>query len=487
MRKAFLLICSLIMLFTSIVFVGASAAEAYLVDLSIEFEENWFFSTYDVDLYVNKTEQATLVHGKDYACSFYVPAGQNTIFFYKQGNKGIKGTLDLNVTDNTTVFCHITCHSDEVTISKIRIQSTQPEANATRSLPDEFSAVPEQEAEELSTLPINQVISFADIDFSTFTDEELDLAAEAIKAEKRARMTTKIQLSNEEATIGKGKTLKLTGEVVDLPEGVTASKLTWSTSDKTIANIAQGTVTGVGPGTAVITCSATLSDGTELLSECQVTVIVPVSKITIAKQALTLGLKEPAIIAVTVSPANASDPRIEFTSSDPSVAIVSADGVITPVSTGTTIITATATDGSNASGKCTVKVTAKSELNIPRSTPDGMILTLTGVKTAKGNMLAKPESGNIFIIVDYVIENQSKSSETISYQDFEPYCNGYKLDVDNSLWVCDNYNYLDKLEPGRKLKGQFCIEAPADWKEIEIQFNKNSFWSSDSVSLMLYK
>lgn len=480
MKKWVSVLCAVVIFLMSLGLSAASAAEAYQVTLSVEFVENLILSKYDVDLYVNGIEQETMRHGKNYNGSFYVPEGDNAIYFYKHGEKGVKGVISLTVNCDMTVSCRITCHSGDITVDKVKILENEPPVQqAEDNVPDEPAAQEEENSRPESS------VAFSDIDFTAFTDEELELAAAAIKAEQRARIKTKLVISEENVSVMKGSTVKLTGEVVGLPEGVTASKLDWHSFDKSVATVSQGTITAVNAGTTTISCTSKLSDGTEVYSEVTVTVLVPVSSISLEKDSLSLGLKEEGYVVATVKPGNASNKELIYSSSDPSVAIVSADGVVTPVSVGTTEITVTPADGSKASAKCKVKVSAKSELNIPRNAGK-MVLTLTDVKEVKGNYLAKPQSGNTFIVVSYTVENQGSDSKYVTYSDIEGYCNGYKLDVSNTLWICDNYNYLEDLAGGRKIKGEVCMEVPSDWKEIEVRYVP-SVWSSDAASFKLYK
>lgn len=63
-------------------------------------------------------------------------------------------------------------------------------------------------------------------------------------------------------------------------------------------------------------------------------------------------------LSATVSPADATDKGLIWTSSDESVATVSADGLITAVAPGTATISATAADGMGATASCSVEVMA---------------------------------------------------------------------------------------------------------------------------------
>lgn len=83
-----------------------------------------------------------------------------------------------------------------------------------------------------------------------------------------------------------------------------------------------------------------------------------VTKVTVNKKKLTLGVKETFQLAAQTAPADASD-AITFSSSKKSVAAVSANGKITAKRTGKTVITATAANGKKATCTVTVKKAPK--------------------------------------------------------------------------------------------------------------------------------
>ncbi|MCR5503949.1 MAG: InlB B-repeat-containing protein [Lachnospiraceae bacterium] len=86
---------------------------------------------------------------------------------------------------------------------------------------------------------------------------------------------------------------------------------------------------------------------------------IPIGEITLEddleSEGLLLGLGEEYQAAAAISPENTTDKRILWTSSDPDVATVSSKGLVTGVSDGTCVITATARTGS-ASASFTVTV-----------------------------------------------------------------------------------------------------------------------------------
>ncbi len=109
------------------------ASSAFTLKIDIDFIGNMLFSTYDVDLYLNDTELATLSHGVDYSGSFYAEEGSNTIFFYKHGDKKVKGSIELGLLGNTEVSCTISCSSDKISVSDVSIQTVE---NAAEEITD---------------------------------------------------------------------------------------------------------------------------------------------------------------------------------------------------------------------------------------------------------------------------------------------------------------------------------------------------------------
>ena len=78
------------------------------------------------------------------------------------------------------------------------------------------------------------------IQLTELTDEQLIKAADAIRAEQRARIKTRICLNCSEMTLFVGKNQKIEATVIELPEGERTPKLEWSTSNKAIATCNNG-------------------------------------------------------------------------------------------------------------------------------------------------------------------------------------------------------------------------------------------------------
>lgn len=86
---------------------------------------------------------------------------------------------------------------------------------------------------------------------------------------------------------------------------------------------------------------------------------VAVSMITVSPKTLNLEVGQTGTLTATVTPDNATDKTVTWTSSDKNVATVDKDnGTVTPVGEGTATITATAANGKKDTCKVTVKVPA---------------------------------------------------------------------------------------------------------------------------------
>jgi len=105
--------------------------------------------------------------------------------------------------------------------------------------------------------------------------------------------------------------------------------------------------------TLIVTATSTF-DSTKSGS-AMVTVITPVTGVTLDKSKLTLAVGGNAMLTATVSPTNATNKGVTWSSSDTSVATMDTNGKVTGVKTGTATITVTTDDG-NHTATCAVTV-----------------------------------------------------------------------------------------------------------------------------------
>ena len=179
------------------------------------------------------------------------------------------------------------------------------------------------------------------------SDEELEAARQMIIQEQRARIHAYIQLDQTELRIAKGTGVQLSATVEDLLDDLTCGPLSWSSSDESIVTVNKnGQVKALAFGDAEITCSAVLSDETELAAVCKVKVYVQAAKVGAENKALSITKGQTEQIVPVVTPEDTTDPSVSYESSDPAIATVSEEGLVTAVSVGRFSITITAKDGS---------------------------------------------------------------------------------------------------------------------------------------------
>ena len=153
----------------------------------------------------------------------------------------------------------------------------------------------------------------------------------------------------------KGKTMKLS--VHCIPENATNKHFKWVSKNPEIATVDDdGNVTGVSRGDAVITVAST--DGSNKSAYCVVFVYVNLASVRLDKQSIELYEGETAKLNVTVTPADATDPTVTWSSSNPNVVTVDDDGNIRAVSAGLAGIAAVSNDEGHSSAACSVKVKA---------------------------------------------------------------------------------------------------------------------------------
>lgn len=178
-----------------------------------------------------------------------------------------------------------------------------------------------------------------------------------------------ITVTPSNRTLTVGDTLTFTAAVS--PENANQS-VEWSCSPATAA-----TLTASGKQATVkfesaqdqVTITAKATDGSNVTGSATVKVLPKVESVSLDKSELKMTVGSTDSLKATVLPEKATQ-QLKYESSKTSVATVNDNGVVTAVAAGTTVITATSTDGTNKSASCTVTVGEVS--NVP----------VTGVKVS---------------------------------------------------------------------------------------------------------
>jgi uncharacterized protein YjdB len=169
---------------------------------------------------------------------------------------------------------------------------------------------------------------------------------------------TGIALDKTNVTITTGKAIILGAQIT--PINATNKQVRWSSSNNNVAAVdyMNGIVTAKQAGTAVITAT-TVDDGYK--AYCKVTVTadngsyVPVSDIQLNTNVIEMSKGEKENLTADISPANATNKLIKWTTDNSSVAKVDNNGNITALNKGIAVVTATTADG-NLKDMCVVIV-----------------------------------------------------------------------------------------------------------------------------------
>ncbi len=168
---------------------------------------------------------------------------------------------------------------------------------------------------------------------------------------------TGIELSKSRTELAVGESEELRAKV--LPYNTFDKSVLWSTSNKNIVKVKDGTITGVGTGTATVT--AISSDG-GYEAKCIVTVkdnremtYAKVNRVVLKEKEISLKKGEEKVLTATVLPSSAKNKELMWVSSNEAVATVE-NGLIKAVGAGKAIITARSL-ATGVEGLCKVTVT----------------------------------------------------------------------------------------------------------------------------------
>lgn len=164
---------------------------------------------------------------------------------------------------------------------------------------------------------------------------------------------TSVTLEKHTSTLNVGEQELIRASI--LPENADDKTVKWTSSDNTIASVdANGNVTALKTGETWIKVIS--NDNSLEKDSCKLTVIQPVTGISLSKENMTLNnIGDNDQLTATIMPADASNKEVRWSSSNDNVCIVN-NGLVTAVGAGTSSVTATTVDGS-FTATCIVNVT----------------------------------------------------------------------------------------------------------------------------------
>lgn len=164
---------------------------------------------------------------------------------------------------------------------------------------------------------------------------------------------TSISLSAASSSISIGATTQLT--VGYTPSNTNVNNVTYTSSNESVATVSNtGLVTGITNGSATITATAEAASGTVSATTTITVTPIAVTSVTLSSNSETIKVGKTVTLVPTISPSNATNKNVNWSSSNTSIATVSG-GTVTGVAAGTATITVTTVSG-NKTATCTVVV-----------------------------------------------------------------------------------------------------------------------------------
>lgn len=200
----------------------------------------------------------------------------------------------------------------------------------------------------------NGVITAVGAGKATITARTNNGLSQTIQVTVNPLLAESISLNTTEAVLLENEQQTLVATI--LPAKTTDKTITWSSSDNSIVSVdTKGKITANSIGEAIIT--AKTANG--LTATCVVNVtlnVIAVSNVSVEPTTLTMYIGDIESLTATVSPSNATNKALVWSTSKSSVAKVDQYGTITAIAKGTTTITATSSN--NIAGTCVVTVKA---------------------------------------------------------------------------------------------------------------------------------
>lgn len=263
-------------------------------------------------------------------------------------------------TCNVTVVQNVTGISlDKTELALVGSQTAQLNATIAPDTASNKNVSWTSSDEAVATVSAEGLVTSVGKGNATITATSEDGSFTATCAVTVSNPATSLTLDQSEISLTKGNTATITATLTGALSGAVdedTANIEWTSSNTDAATVAgsgaSATVTATKTGTATVT--ATLGN---LSASCAVSVSNPVTGVSLSETSKSVTVGDSSFtLSATVTPSDADDATVTWTSSDSSVASVESDGTVTVGKAGTATITATAGD---QSATCAVTVNAK--------------------------------------------------------------------------------------------------------------------------------
>ena len=266
-------------------------------------------------------------------------------------SNGKKATCKVTVTDKTIAVTKVTLDKTSVKLTK----GATAQLKATVSPSDATNKTITWSSSNTSVAKVkNGKITAIKDGTATITAKSSNgkKATCKVTVSGSAKAVTSVTLNKTSLTLYIGGSAELTAKIT--PSDATNKTITWSSSNPSVATVKNGKVTALKAGTAKITAKS--NNGKT--ATCNVTVkneqAIHPTGITMVQKDVTIAVGKTKQLNASVTPANATEKTIKWTSSDSKVATVSSSGLVKGIKPGT--VTITATTSNNKKVTCIVRV-----------------------------------------------------------------------------------------------------------------------------------
>lgn len=233
---------------------------------------------------------------------------------------------------------------------------------------------------------------------------------------------------------------------------------------------------------------------------------VPVTSVSVSPTSATISVGATESLTATVSPSNATNKSVTWSSGDTSIATVSSSGVVTGLVPGSTTITATAKDGSGKKATCSVTVSpntytitydANGGTGAPPSQTKTQNVPLTlsnAIPTRSGYVFKGWQTPSIAGTDGWVTTKPSSGSYETGYKYFTygyecDHCRdyGYDYDVDYTFFVGDDKNaVINTVKENPEVYGSYTPSKLRYFWRIESTNKGSSYFPGQSGSTYNY-
>ena len=113
-----------------------------------------------------------------------------------------------------------------------------------------------------------------------------------------------------------------------------------------------------------------------------------------------------------------------------------------------------------------------------------IVVSLVEVAESKGSKYNKPTDGNVYLLCEFEITNNSDAELSVSSMlSFDAYCDDYACSQSiSALLEKGNKAQLDgTVAVGKKMKGVIGYEVAKDWKSLEVRYTPDILSSQEIV------